>query len=145
MTDRTEDIPTGGIPLIPEVVDDVSTAPLTPEQTALINDTVSFINTTISVKALEAALSIGGHILKNFFNDDIDAALSQSPQKPISFNRLCDHPDLRISRYKLVSMVKVAAQERFFTLMDININTLSYTHRLKLTQLPNDEKRKYHA
>ena len=30
-----------------------------------------------------------------------------------SFNALCHHPDLRISRYKLVDMVKVAAPARF--------------------------------
>lgn len=139
MTDRTQDIPTEGMPLIPEVADDFREVPLTPEETALINDTVSFINTTISVKALEAALLIGDHILKTFFNDDIDVALSQSPFKPVSFSSLCEHPDLRVSRSKLISMVKVSAQERFFKSMDINIARLTYTHRLKLVRLPNDE------
>ena len=139
MTERTEDILSDGMPIIPEVVDDSSETPMIPEETTQVGDTIAFINTTISVKALEAALLIGDHILKNYFNDDIDAALSQNSYKPISFNSLCEHPDLRVSRNKLISMVKVAAQERFFMSMDINIAGLSYTHRLKLTWLPNDE------
>lgn len=56
-----------------------------------------------------------------------------------SFKALCHHLDLRISRYKLVDMVKVAAQERFLRLLDDDFTGLHYSHRLKLTALPNNE------
>jgi hypothetical protein len=67
---------------------------------------------------------IGNHILTNYFNDDIETAFSKDPVKPFSFNMLCQHPDLMISRYKLVDMVKVAAQERFFRAIEINLSSL---------------------
>jgi hypothetical protein len=55
-----------------------------------------------------------------------------------SFNALCNHPDLRISRYKLVDMLKLAAYERFLRLLDDDFTGLHYSHRLKLTALPNE-------
>ena len=139
MTDRTEDIPTKGKVLLPEIVEDVPEPMLSPEETALVNDTVSLINRTISAKALEAALIIGDHILTNYFNNDIAAATSKDSNKPVSFNMLCEHLELNVSRAKLVNMVKVAAQERFLGTMTIALDDLSYSHRLKLTRLPNDE------
>jgi hypothetical protein len=57
----------------------------------------------------------------------------------VSFNRLCNHPDLGISRDKLINMVKVAAQERFLRYSEADLTGLHYSHRLKLTALPNDE------
>jgi len=51
---------------------------------------------------------------------------------------LSEHPDLMVSKQKLIDMVKVAAQERYFKTIDFKCSSLYYTHRLKLTQLPND-------
>jgi hypothetical protein len=138
MTDRTDDLQASNA-LIPEVIDGPFESVLTPEQTALFNDTIDFINRTISDKALEAALLIGDYILTNYFNDDLELAFSKESVKPISFSILCEHPALNVSRFKLVNMVKVAAQERFFRSMDFTGGKLSYSHRLELTRLPNDE------
>jgi hypothetical protein len=138
MTDRIDDIRESRT-LIPEVIDEPFKSVLTPEEAALFNDTISFINRTVSAKALETALLIGNYILINYFNDDLELAFSKDPVKPVSFNILCEHPELSISRYKLINMVKVAAQERFFRSMDFNSGSLGYTHHMKLTRLPNDE------
>jgi hypothetical protein len=70
MTDRTYDLPPGKVPM-PEVIDESFEPALPPETAALINDTISFINRTVSAKALEAALLIGDYILSNYFDDDI--------------------------------------------------------------------------
>jgi len=117
---------------------DVAPAPAVQDR-FLIDDTIAFIHRTVSEKALEAALLIGDYILTRYFNNDMEAAFSRDPHKSTSFNLLCDHPDLRISRYKLVNMVKVAAQERFLRLLDDDFTGLHYSHRLKLTALPNNE------
>ncbi len=138
MTDRIDDIRESRT-LIPEVIDEPFESVLTPEETALFNDTISFINRMVSAKALETALLIGNYILTNYFNDDLELAFSKDPVKPVSFNILCEHPALNVSRFKLANMVKVAAQERFFRSMDFNGSKLSYTHRLELTRLPNAE------
>jgi hypothetical protein len=138
MTGRIDDIRAGNA-LVPEVIDGPFESVLTPEQTALFNDTIAFINRTISAKALEAALVIGDYILTNYFNDDPELAFSKESEKPISFSILCEHPALNVSRFKLANMVKVAAQERFFRSMDFTGSKLSYSHRLVLTRLPNDE------
>lgn len=97
MTERTHGMPPDGMPIIPEVAEDSSESTLLPEDAALIDETISFINRTISAKALEAALLIGNYVLGNFFDDDPDAAFSQNPYKPISFNRLCEDPELNVS------------------------------------------------
>lgn len=139
MTDRTGDISTGGKVLMPEVVEEFPESILSPEETVLINETVSLINRTISAKALEAAVIIGDHILTRYFNDDIEAAISKDSNKPVSFSILCEHPELNVSRSKLGNMVKVAAQERFLGPINTSPEKFSYSHRLKLTRLPNDE------
>jgi hypothetical protein len=82
---------------IPGVVDEMPDPALLPENAALIDKTIFFINRTISGKALETAIVIGDQILVKYFNDDIDAAFSKDSAKPVSFTMLCDHPDLRVS------------------------------------------------
>ena len=119
--------------------DDISEPLLTPEDNALITATVSLISRTISAKALEAALLVGDYILTHFFDGDIESAFSKDPDKPVSFTALCQHPDLRLSRTKLVNMLKVAAQQRFLGEGEVDFAALHYSHLEKLTQLPNDE------
>jgi hypothetical protein len=108
-----------------------------PEDAGLISDTIAFINHAVSSKALETALLIGDYILTRFFNNDTEAAFSRSAHKPLSFVRLCAHPDLRISSRHLGEMVRVAAQERFLNSTEGDWDGLHYSHRLRLTQLPN--------
>jgi len=123
---------------MPEVIDETYDSILTPEETAFFNDTISYINATVSAKALEAALLIGNYILTNYFNDDPDLAFSKDSNKPISFNILCEHPELRLSRNKLINMVKVAAQERYLQTINFDYSKLHYSHLEKLALLPND-------
>jgi hypothetical protein len=137
MTDRFDDLPSGKIPM-PEVIDETYDSILTPEETAFFNDTIFFINATVSAKALEAALLIGNFILTNYFNDDPDLAFSKDSNKPISFNILCEHPELPVSRRKLIAMVKVAAQERYLQTINFNYSKLHYSHLERLALLPND-------
>ena len=113
MTDQPVEFSDENPGMIPEVVDDAG-PPFVPEGTALIDENISYINRTVSAKALETALLIGDYILTYYFNDDINAAFSQNPYKSISFSMLCDHPDLIVSHQKLLDTVKVAAQERYF-------------------------------
>ena len=87
MTDRSPeiiDLPEGlsesGHVIIPEVVDEIAEPVMTSEDAALIDETIIFINRTVSGKSLETALLIGNYLLMNFFNNDIDAAFSKDSQ-----------------------------------------------------------------
>lgn len=123
---------------IPEEPDEPVENPLSPEEMALIEDSVAFINQTVAV-VVNAAVSIGEHLLTRYFNDDIALATSKNPYKQISYKQLCDRPDLMLTRRELGAMIRVAAQERFFRAIEINTQPLSYTHKKYLTLLPDNE------
>ncbi|MFZ2632465.1 MAG: hypothetical protein WA081_23705 [Desulfosalsimonadaceae bacterium] len=123
--------------IIPEVVEEPTVTVLSAEDAAQVDEAVRYINCILAGKALETSILIGDYVLTHFFHDDMDTAFSKDPDKPVSFSMLCNHPDLCISRDKLINMVKVAAQERFFQSIAFNCGSLNYSHRLKLTRLPN--------
>lgn len=139
MSESSPVIPNISPVVVPEMVEDAPVAPMTPENAALIEEAIAYIYGTISAKALETAILIGDYILTRFFNDDMEAAFSKNSDKPVSFNMLCGHPDLCVSRDKLINMVKVAAQERFFRSIGFDSTGLPYSHQLRLTRLPNGE------
>ena len=106
-----------------------------------IEASVKFINDKIAETVLKGSIEIGEYVLKSFFNDDLELASSQDPFKSASYNALCSHPDLTVSRTTLARMVRVAAQERFFIANNIDVDKLSYTHRIELIKLENDDKK----
>ncbi len=59
------------------------------------------------------SLEVGEYVLAKFFNNDIHLAGSRNRYKPVSYRKLCDHPDLSVSRFTLMKMVKTAAQQGF--------------------------------
>jgi len=124
--------------LIPEVVEAIDIDPLSPEEAALIDESVEFINETAAA-VVNAAIGIGEHLLTRFFNNDIELATSRNPYKKTSYKMLCERPDLMVTQRELGSMIRVAAQERFFRSIELNTCMLSYTHQKYLTRLPDTE------
>jgi len=104
-----------------------------------VEASVKFINDKVAETVFRGSIEIGEYVLKNFFNDDIELASSQDPTKSASYNALCSHPDLAVSRTTLARMVRVAAQERFFIANNVDVGMLGYSHRVELLKLENNE------
>jgi len=105
----------------------------------LIEKSVQFINDKANETLYKGSLEIGNYILKHFFDDDIELASSKNPKKPKSFRVLCNHKSLSVPYSTLTIMVRVAAQEKFFKLNQIDANKISYTHKANLIRLQNDK------
>ncbi|MDO9264291.1 MAG: hypothetical protein Q7U02_10025, partial [Desulfosalsimonadaceae bacterium] len=73
---------------------------------ATINEIVAFINERIVAHVYHGFLEVGKTILEKFFNNDISPAGLRNPHKPVSYRKLCNHPDLPVSRTGLMNMVK---------------------------------------
>ena len=110
----------------------------------LIQKSVEFINETITKTLYKGSIEIGDYILKHFYNDDIKLACSRSPKKPKSYQDLCKRDDLGIDPSQLSRMVRVASQERYFQQNNANVEGLSYSHRVELVRLDNNEEKLKH-
>jgi len=97
------------------------------------------INETLNKTMYKGAEEIGSFVLEKFFDNDIDAAASRTPKKPASYRRLCEREDLLVSPGQLSVMVRVSAQERFFSESGVDVSGLSYTHKAELVKLHNSE------
>jgi len=118
--------------------------PYDPNQENIVNQdfiekSVQFINDKANETLYKGSLEIGNYILKHFFNDDIALASSKNPKKPRSYRLLCHHKDLSVPYSTLTIMVRVAAQEKFFKLNQIDTSKIGYTHKANLIRLQNDE------
>lgn len=107
----------------------------------LIEQSVRYINDKANETIYKGSLEIGNYILKHFFNDDIKLASSKNPRKPNSYKALCRRKDLSVPYSTLTVMVRVAAQERFLKLHNIDTGRLGYTHKANLIRLRNGEKK----
>jgi hypothetical protein len=97
---------------------------------------VAFINQTYTKAAHKASQAIAKHVIKYFFNNDINLARSRNPKKGTSYRALCEHPDLMISPATLSNMVAVEVQEGFLSQQGVEADKLSYSHQVKLIRLP---------
>jgi len=104
-----------------------------------VEASVKFINDKVAETVFRGSIEIGEYVLKYFFNDDIELASSQDPTKSASYNALCIHPDLAVSRQTLSNMVRVAAQERFLIANNVDVDKLGYRHRVELLKVENND------
>ncbi len=105
----------------------------------LIEAAVIFINETLNKTIYKGAEEIGAYVLEKFFDNDVDEASSRAPQKSISYRRLCERDDLLLSPGQLSVMVRVAAQESYFSKNRVDVTALSYTHKAELVKLQNSQ------
>ena len=63
----------------------------------LIDDAVIFINSKVAETLVKGSIEIGEYLLTRFFNNDIEQATSRNAYKSISFNELCNRPDIAVS------------------------------------------------
>ena len=114
---------------------------LTVADQKLIDKSVKFINDTIAITLYKGSLEIGRHILEKYFDNDIELASSRNPHKPVSFQKLCESPDLKVDSTTLSRMVRVASQEEYLIQNKVATDDLFYNHKLELIKLPNDNKK----
>ncbi|MFC1833117.1 hypothetical protein ACFL2Q_00095 [Thermodesulfobacteriota bacterium] len=106
---------------------------------ALVAEAVEFINSTAAKHVYKGYLEIGDYVLKNFFNNDIELALSKNPRKPASFVALCRNEKLTIHPSRLSLMVRVAAQEKLFLDNKLDTDKLSFTQKTELVKVDDGE------
>ena len=103
---------------------------------------VQFINEKLNEYVYKGSVEIGDYVLKHFYNDSIELATSRNPNKPESYNKLCEDGRLAIDAKQLSVMVRVASQEKFFIKEKIDTTELSYTHKAYLLKVFNKEEKK---
>ncbi len=102
-----------------------------------IEKAVEFINEKANETVYKGSIEIGQFILEKFYDNDINAATSRSPQKQASYKKLCERQDLAVHPTSLAKMVRVASQEWYFIENKIDVSGLSYTHMAELVKLKN--------
>ena len=108
-----------------------------------IDEAVNRINELIGNRYYETSIEVGNYVLKTFFKDDIKEVKSKSPNKLLSFNKLCARPDLQVHPKHLNQMVLVAAQERLLIdkLGADKANKLGYSLKVELLKIRDDKMR----
>jgi hypothetical protein len=106
-----------------------------------IDQAVKFINEKANEAVYNGSIEVGAFILKNFYDDDVQSATSRNPRKPISYSKLCQHPELTVKPETLGVMVRVAAQEKYFADENVNTGGLTYSHKAELAKLYNDQEK----
>lgn len=107
----------------------------------LVDRAVRFINEKACETMYKGAEEIGAYLLENFFNGDIELAISRSPYKCTTYAMLVNREDLLVHPATLSVMVRVAAQETFFFEKGFRADKLSYTHKAELVKLPNTDQK----
>ncbi len=108
---------------------------LSGEDQKIVDEAVKFINEKANETIYKGHEEIGSYILENFFNNNIEKALSKDPTKKISFNTLCKREDLVIHPNTLARAVKVSCQEKIFLDKKLDVTPLSYTHKALLVKI----------
>jgi hypothetical protein len=108
----------------------------------LIDETVAKINELVGDNLLKTATDVGSYILKHFYGDNIEEAMSKNPHKHNSYRKLQDRLDLKIHYKTLNQMVNITIQERFLVgrLTEEKVKLLSYSQRVELLPRNQDTK-----
>lgn len=106
---------------------------------ALVEEAVQFIKEKVTETLYRGSMEIGEYIIMHFFGNDEEQVASRSPKKLASYRKLSNREDLPISKSTLHDMLSVAKQERFFAKHNLDTSALSYTHKVKLIRLANEE------
>jgi hypothetical protein len=82
----------------------------------------------------------GNYILKHFYMDDIELALSRKPNKGIGIREIANHPDIELSFSTLNRAVRIAIQSRFLWDKDFDPSGLTYAQKIQLLSFRKDAK-----
>lgn len=118
--------------------------PLIDEAVKFINEKKEALREAIAKPTYQTFIEIGNYILEKFFDNNIEVAVSKDQSKNTTFRALCDHQDIGFHFSTLNKMVHAAVQEKYFItqkekLSKDTLDKLTYTHRVSLIRLPNEE------
>jgi hypothetical protein len=74
------------------------------------------------------------------FKNDLAAVSSKNPHKRAFFVAICEHPDLRVDPRRLGEAVKAAALSRLLKERGLEVPNLTFTHKVHLARIPDQEK-----
>lgn len=83
---------------------------------------------------------IGEYLLTAVFKSDLAAVSSKNPRKRALFTAICEHPNLRMDPRRLGEAVKAAALGRLLNERSLDLHNLTYTHKVHISRIPNQEK-----
>jgi hypothetical protein len=87
------------------------------------------------------AVRIGRYILENVFENRLEDALSKDPYKKKSFAAICGHSELRVDPRRLGEWVRVAAFTMELEAEAVELNTLTFSHKLVISKVQDGELR----
>jgi hypothetical protein len=105
----------------------------------LVEEAIKFINETVRETFYKGYLEIGKYLFVKFYDSDIERVRSKNPKKKASLRKLKSHHGLPVHPSTLHDMVRVVAQEHFFSEHDVDSSQLTYTHKCELVKLPDDD------
>ena len=120
---------------------DSQAVPVDASEAERLDMAVKWINRKVETTVHFGLLQIGYYLLNNFFDGDIDLALSRNPHKENSFRRLCQRPDLVISSTHLVNAVKLVVQEKQLAGMT-EFKELPVSHKIALLTVKDSRSKK---
>jgi len=99
----------------------------------------------VAIATLErGAMDIGKEVLDGFYEGSLDQALSHNPNKGVTLQTICEHPNLllNVNRRTLGSWVKAAHLKRALIDHKIDGSKLRYSHFTALLRVTNEDKRR---
>lgn len=125
--------------IVPELLSDEEKALMLADDQ--ITKAVAEINKMVAKDVLSTAIKVGNFVIKTFFNNDINLAMSKDPTKAVSYRDLQNREDLSIRFNQLSMMVRIAAQDKIFPgkIDDNKIKLLTYSHRVELLQVQEEK------
>jgi hypothetical protein len=96
----------------------------------------------IGIKTVESGFeAMGEFCLEAVFHLDLAAASSRNPRKKESFSAICNHPELLVDPRRLGEAVKAAALSHLLKERGFELKNLSFTHKLHLSRIPDEDRR----
>ena len=115
--------------------------PGAPKQKPTVSQMVAKVKTFLVTYVIMGLEAIGAYLLENVFDGNYKKALSKDPYKGTSLTDLADHPDMPLSRQRLGECIRVAGVTQEFKAFGLNLDFLTYYHKLEVSKLKSSEER----
>ncbi len=112
-----------------------------PATTPSLDDAVKEINSIYNKAQIQCAIEIGKYLLAEFFDNDINKALSKNPDKEISLRTISEHDSINIDYPNLSKMVRIADQEKEIADSCDGFAELTYSHKSELIKIKDSNKK----
>lgn len=121
--------------------------PTDDEDQALVNGALALIRENrenerkLRVEVVRGNLKIAEFVFERMLHGNEELARKNSRNKPASYRKLCQHPEMTLSRSTLNARVNVYIQEKFCKGKNVLLEDFSWTDRLNLLPMDNNDKK----